>query len=175
MFRMAEVCRVRQRAQARSDGLCARSSAPAGRRRTVAPIQTRETAMSQAAPQTRHDDIFVGFKPIDDLHHEFQSIVDALNDPAEADYGEHLLALHEHMLRHTALEEQYMLQENYPHYAVHKHEHDRFVERVADMRRRFDAGDVDGVRHYAHELMGWFAAHAHNQDRPLAAFLKGTG
>lgn len=129
--------------------------------------------MSQALPAVRHDDIFVGFKPIDDLHYEFQAIVDALNDPAEADYGVHLLALHEHMLRHTALEEQYMLQENYPHYTVHKHEHDRFVERVADMRRRFDAGDVDGVRRYAHELMGWFAAHAHNHDAPLATFLKG--
>jgi hemerythrin len=132
-----------------------------------------ETAMSQAAPKTRHDDIFVGFKPIDDLHHEFQSIVDALNDPAEADYGEHLLALHEHMLRHTALEEQYMLQENYTHYGVHKREHDRFVERLAEMRRRFDAGDVEGIRRYANELMGWFAAHAHNQDAPLAAYLKG--
>lgn len=129
--------------------------------------------MSQAVPKVRHDDIFVGFKPIDDLHHEFQNIVDALNDPAEADYGEHLLALHEHMLRHTALEEQYMLQENYPHYGVHKREHDRFVERLADMRRRFDAGDVDGVRHYAHELMGWFAAHAQNHDAQLAAYLKG--
>jgi hemerythrin len=129
--------------------------------------------MSQAPPATRHADIFVGFKPIDDLHHEFEAIVNALNDPAEADYGEHLLALHEHMLRHAAVEEQYMLQESYPHYAVHKHEHDRFVERVAEMRRRFDAGDVEGVRHYAHELMGWFAAHAHNQDLPLAQFLKG--
>jgi hemerythrin-like metal-binding protein len=132
-----------------------------------------ETAMSEAVPRIRHDDIFVGFKPIDDLHREFQNIVDALVDPAEADYGEHLLALHEHMLRHTALEEQYMLQENYPHYGVHKREHDRFVERLADMRRRFDAGDTESVRHYANELMGWFAAHAQNHDAALAAYLKG--
>jgi len=129
--------------------------------------------MSQAGQKVRHDDIFVGFKPIDDLHREFQQIVDALNDPAEADYGGHLLALHEHMLRHTALEEALMLQENFPHYTLHKHEHDRFVERVAEMRRRFDGGDIDGVRRYASELMSWFATHAQNHDAQLATYLKG--
>lgn len=129
--------------------------------------------MSQAGQNVRHDDIFVGFKPIDDLHREFQQIVDALNDPAEADYGGHLLALHEHMLRHTALEEELMLQENFPHYTLHKHEHDRFVERVAEMRRRLDGGDIDGVRRYASELMSWFATHAQNHDAQLAAYLKG--
>lgn len=123
----------------------------------------------------RHADIFVGFKPIDDLHREFQDIVDALNDPAEADYGEHLLALHEHMLRHTDMEERLMRDENYPHYTPHKHEHDRFLEKISEMRRRFDAGAVDEVRRYSAELMGWFAAHAQNMDAPLAAFLKGDG
>jgi len=125
------------------------------------------------AEVVRHGDIFVGFKPIDDLHREFEAIVAALNDPADADYGEHLLALHEHMLRHAALEERLMREEDYEHYGVHKREHDRFIERLADMRRQFDAGDVDGVRRYAAELMGWFVAHARNMDVPLARWLNG--
>ncbi len=125
------------------------------------------------AQTVRHAEIFVGFKPIDDLHREFEEIVNALNDPAEADYGEHLLALHEHMLRHTALEERLMREEHYEHLGPHHREHERFIERLADMRRRFDAGDVDGVRHYAAELMGWFAAHAQAMDAPLAKWLRG--
>ena len=125
------------------------------------------------AQTVRHAEIFVGFKPIDDLHREFEDIVNALNDPAEADYGEHLLALHEHMLRHTALEERLMREEHYEHVGPHHREHERFIERLADMRRRFDAGDVDGVRHYAAELMGWFAAHAQTMDAPLAKWLRG--
>jgi hemerythrin-like metal-binding protein len=125
------------------------------------------------AAAIHHGDIFVGFKPIDDLHREFEEIVAALNDPAEADFGEHLLALHEHMLRHTAFEERLMRDENFEHLASHKREHDRFLERLAEMRRRFDAGDVDGVRHYSAELMGWFAAHAQNMDAPLARWLRG--
>jgi hemerythrin len=125
------------------------------------------------AQAVSHAEIFVGFKPIDDLHREFEDIVNALNDPAEADYGEHLLALHEHMLRHTALEERLMREEHYEHLGPHQREHERFIERLADMRRQFDAGDVEGVRHYAAELMGWFAAHAQTMDAPLAKWLRG--
>jgi hemerythrin len=125
--------------------------------------------------QVRHDNIFVGFKPIDDLHREFQAIVDALNDPAEGDYGRHLLALHEHLLRHCATEEEMMLQEAYPHYARHKRAHEHLLESVSDIRRKFDGGDVEAVRRYSADLMSWFAIHASTEDGELAAFLKGSG
>jgi len=120
-----------------------------------------------------HDRILVGFKPIDDLHKEFESILAALNDPAEADYGAHLLALHEHLLRHCETEESYMLQEDYPHYARHKRAHEHLLDSVSEVRRKFDAGDVDAVRKYAADLMSWFAIHASTEDSELAAFLKG--
>jgi len=120
-----------------------------------------------------HDRILVGFKPIDDLHKEFESILAALNDPAEADYGAHLLALHEHLLRHCETEESYMLQEDYPHYARHKRAHGHLLDSVSEVRRKFDAGDVDAVRKYAADLMSWFAIHASTEDSELAAFLKG--
>ena len=121
----------------------------------------------------RHADILVGFKPIDDLHREFQEILDALNDPAEGDYGRHLLALHEHLLRHCYTEEQYMLQENYPHLERHRRAHGHLLESVSDIRRRFDGGDIEAVRRYAADLMNWFAIHATSEDTELAAFLKG--
>lgn len=120
-----------------------------------------------------HDRILVGFKPIDDLHKEFEAILAALNDPTEADYGAHLLALHEHLLRHCETEESYMLQEDYPHYARHKRAHDHLLDSVSDVRRKFDAGNVDAVRKYAADLMNWFAIHASTEDAELAAFLKG--
>lgn len=120
-----------------------------------------------------HDRIMVGFKPIDDLHREFESIVSALNDPTEADYGAHLLALHEHLLRHCATEETFMLQEDYPHYARHKRAHEHLLDSVSDVRRRFDAGDDDAVHRYAEQLMGWFEVHAQTEDAELVAFLRG--
>ena len=120
-----------------------------------------------------HDRILVGFKPIDDLHKEFEAILAALNDPTEADYGAHLLALHEHLLRHCETEESYMLQEDYPHYARHKRAHEHLLDSVSDVRRKFDSGNVDAVRRYAADLMNWFAIHASTEDAELAAFLKG--
>ena len=129
--------------------------------------------MAAAAP-VRHDEILVGFKPIDDLHREFQAILDALNDPAEADYGQHLLALHEHLLRHCGTEETFMLQENYPHLERHRRAHEHLLESVSEVRRKFDAGDVGAVHRYAADLMNWFAIHAQSEDAELAGFLKGA-
>ena len=129
--------------------------------------------MSAAAIPVRHDEILVGFKPIDDLHREFEEILLALKDPDQADFGTHLLALHEHLLRHCATEETYMRQESYPHYSRHKRAHEQLLESVSDVRRRFDAGDVEAVRRYAGDLMNWFSIHAQSEDAELAAFLKG--
>jgi hemerythrin len=130
--------------------------------------------MGATAGAIRHDESLVGFKPIDDLHREFEDIVGALNDPGEADHGEHLLALHEHMLRHTATEEQFMLQENYTHYERHRRAHEHLLESISEVRRRFDANDLDAVRRFSTELMGWFAIHAQGEDAELAAFLRGV-
>jgi hemerythrin len=130
--------------------------------------------MAAAATAFRHTDILVGFKPIDDLHREFQAILDALNDPAEAEFGEDLLALHEHLLRHCSTEEQFMLQENYPHYERHKRAHEYLLESVAEARRRSDANDIAGVKRFSKELMSWFAIHAQTEDAELAGFLKGV-
>jgi hemerythrin len=119
------------------------------------------------------DQVLVGFKPIDDLHREFQDILDALMDPGEADFGGDLLGLHKHLLRHCAIEEEFMRQEDYTHIDRHRREHQRLLESVADARRRFDAGDIPGTRHFCAELMNWFKVHAQGEDAQLAAYLQG--
>jgi hemerythrin-like metal-binding protein len=121
----------------------------------------------------RHDEIFVGFSPIDELHREFQYLLDVLIDCKDADYGQHLVDLHEHLLRHCGVEEDWMRQERYPGYARHKREHEHLLESVSDVRRRCDAGDIDAVRAFSTELMPWFATHAQTMDAPLAVYLKG--
>lgn len=130
--------------------------------------------MTGSSAQFRHDTLMVGFKPIDDLHREFQDILDALLDPSEADQGKDLLALHEHLLRHCATEEAFMKQEDYPHLDRHRRAHLLLLESVADARRRLDAGDVEGTRRYCRDLLDWFGIHAQTEDRELARFLKGS-
>ena len=46
--------------------------------------------MPAADSDFRHNELLIGFKPIDDLHREFQDILDALTDPTEADFGKDL-------------------------------------------------------------------------------------
>jgi hemerythrin len=121
----------------------------------------------------RHDQLLIGFKPIDDLHREFQDILDALLDPKEADFGKDLLGLHKHLLRHCAIEEEFMRQEDYAHIDRHRRQHQRLLESVADARRRFDAGDIEGTRRFCADLLDWFKIHAQSEDTELAAFLEG--
>jgi len=121
----------------------------------------------------RHNRLLVGFKPIDDLHREFQDILDALTDPTEADFGKDLLGLHKHLLRHCAIEEEFMRQEDYPHIDRHRLEHQHLLESVSDARRRFDGDDVDGTRRFCFDLLDWFRIHAQTEDAQLAAFLEG--
>jgi hemerythrin len=129
--------------------------------------------MGQGRVDFRHNRLLVGFKPIDDLHREFQDILDALLDPSEADFGQDLLGLHEHLLRHCATEEEFMRQEDYPHAERHARAHRILLESVSDARRRFDGGDIDGTRRFCAELLGWFAVHAQTEDAELAGYLKG--
>jgi hemerythrin len=68
-----------------------------------------------------------------------------------------------------------MKQENYPHYDRHRRAHEHLLESVSDVRRKFDAGDVDAVRRYAADLINWFAIHAQSEDSELAGYLKGVG
>jgi hemerythrin len=126
------------------------------------------------AADARHGQLLIGFKPIDDLHREFQDILDALTDPSEADFGADLLGLHKHLLRHCAIEEEFMRQEDYPQLDRHRQEHQHLLESVADARRRFDSGDIEGTRRFRTELLEWFRVHAHSEDAQLAAYLEGA-
>ena len=113
----------------------------------------------------------VGFEPMDELHRQFSDLVTALASP-DAHYGEVLLALHEHLLRHCALEEQWMKDTDFPSCACHRQEHEMLLEVIAEVRRRFDAGDMDVVHRLAEELPRWFEIHANTMDAALAFYLR---
>jgi hemerythrin len=112
----------------------------------------------------------VGFEPMDRIHREFHDLLVALGQPG--DQGEILLSLHEHLLRHCAQEERWMLESRFPACACHQREHEMLLEVVAEVRRRFDAGDSEIVARLAHELPEWFEAHANAMDASLAVHLR---
>jgi hemerythrin len=130
--------------------------------------------MLQAAPgrPIGLDFFEVGFEPMDELHRQFGDLVVQLADPDGADYGALLLALHEHLLRHCALEERWMAQSDFPSCACHRQEHELLLEVVAETRRQVDAGDLEVARRLAQELPRWFEMHANTMDAALAFHLR---
>jgi hemerythrin len=114
----------------------------------------------------------VGFEPMDELHRQFSELLAALCAPDAGDYGGLLLALHEHLLRHCTLEEQWMADSGFPSCACHRQEHEMLLEVVAEARRRVDAGDVEVARRLAEELPRWFETHANTMDAALAFYLR---
>jgi len=114
----------------------------------------------------------VGYEPMDELHRQFRGLVSALASPEGCDYGAQLLALHEQLLRHCALEEQWMRECDFPSRACHRQEHEMLLEVVSEVRRRFDAGDLRAVQRLAEELPHWFEIHANTMDAALAFYLR---
>ena len=114
----------------------------------------------------------VGYQPMDDLHREFRNLLIALASPEGGYHGETLLALHEHLLRHCAVEDRWMKGSDFPACACHRQEHEMLLEVVSEVRRRFDAGDVEVVQRLAAELPRWFEIHANTMDAALAFHLR---
>ena len=112
----------------------------------------------------------VGFGPMDEIHREFHDLLEALAQPG--DEGEKLLALHTHLLSHCAQEERWMRESHFPACECHQREHEMLLEVVAEVRRRFDAGDSEIVERLAEELPQWFAVHANAMDAGLAVHLR---
>lgn len=112
----------------------------------------------------------VGFEPMDTIHREFHGLLAALDEPG--DEGEKLLSLHEHLLRHCALQERWIRESKFPAGETHLREHEMLLEVVAEVRRRFDAGDTEVVVRLAQELPQWFEVHANEMDAGLALHLR---
>lgn len=147
------------------------SNKAVGAKRVDSVIGSLAAAASQAPASVADLGYFaVGFAPMDDIHREFHDLLAALGEPG--DQGEKLLALHEHLLRHCAQEERWMIDSAFPACACHAREHETLLEVVSEVRRRFDAGDSDIVRSLAEELPRWFEQHANTMDAALAVHLR---
>lgn len=126
------------------------------------------TSNAQMAPDFGYFE--VGFEPMDAVHREFHDLLADLQQPG--DEGEKLLALHEHLLRHCSQEERWMRESSFPACDCHEREHEMLLEAVAEVRRRFDAGDSEIVTRLAQELPHWFEVHANTMDSALAVHLR---
>ena len=110
-----------------------------------------------------------GDQTIDDQH---RSLVDTINrlDSAHAwGTGEHAMGfvldeLDKYALLHFATEERFIDEVGYPEAETHKAMHRFFVDRLAELRGEFEAGNRDAVVKLLGVLGDWFVRHVADED-----------
>ena len=118
-----------------------------------------------------HDDLRLGFAPMDDIHEEFLALVETLIHAADADVAAALAAVHEHSRAHFAAEEQWMQETGFPAAGCHGDEHAAVLASMEGVTRRVAAGDFEAGRHLARALADWFPGHADYLDSALAHWM----
>lgn len=127
------------------------------------------------------EELEVGIETIDSQHREmFRAFNSLLREPGRPDSvvpGEipwMIGFLEDYVVNHFGMEELYMRRYNYPGYAEHKNEHNRFIDKFYDLRDEIDA---EGISPAAAEKIAvavgeWLRAHIGSTDRELGKFLK---
>lgn len=127
----------------------------------------------EQAPQAAqwHDDLKLGFEPMDDIHEEFLELVSALLGASDEDMPEVLKALHAHSREHFAAEEHWMEETTFPAAACHRDEHAAVLASMGGVTNRVMAGDFEAGRRLARALAEWFPNHADYLDSALAHWM----
>lgn len=133
-------------------------------------MQTRPDTQAPA-PASWHDDLRLGFTPMDDTHGEFLSLLDALLAAPDEGVAGALASMHAHSREHFALEELWMAETGFPARDCHGDEHAAVLASMEGVGRRVAGGDMEAARHLARALADWFPGHADYMDSALAHWM----
>ena len=130
-----------------------------------------QTCPERPTPPNWHDDLRLGFAPMDATHEEFFCVVDALVAAPEAAVADALAAVHAHSREHFADEERWMEETGFPAAECHRNEHAAVLASMDGVERKVAAGDVEAARRLARALTDWFPGHADYLDSALAHWM----
>lgn len=130
-----------------------------------------QTAILPPRAAAWHDDLKLGYGPIDDVHDEFLALLDALLGASDADMAGSLEAVHQHSRQHFALEEAWMEETDFPARGCHADEHAAVLASMEGVARRVAGGDFEAGRRLARALADWFPGHAEYLDAALAHWM----
>jgi hemerythrin len=148
------------------------------RRADDAPIaHARRTAM---ATLTWNDALLLDMPEMDETHHEFVDLLNALEHTLVAgsadDVDAALARLSRHTAEHFALEEGWMAQAGLAPDNGHAFQHQAVLNVLREVRRLHAAeADRELVRRLANDLAHWFRAHSLAMDADLAQRLAERG
>lgn len=113
---------------------------------------------------------------IDDDHQEMIALVNELNDAMKLRKGRNeitrvLSRLIACTRTHFAGEERLMMEHDYAGYPRHKAEHERLLQEISELERRFIEGDLLLSFAIMLDLKRWAIAHISSWDKALGAYL----
>jgi len=117
------------------------------------------------------DKFLVGYGPMDEVHREFVTLVNAMLTCPGSAMLENLQAFARHAERHFAEELRMMEKSGFPATQCHADEHAAVARSVAEVLQLVEAGRTDIGLELALELARWFPAHADYMDASLAHWL----
>ncbi len=125
-----------------------------------------------------NDSLAVGVDDIDSQHMELFSQVDKLlqamaQGKGRDEIGKVLDFIGKYVATHFATEEKYMAKYNYPNTAIHKIQHEKFVDKFTKMKQGFDAQSASSavVMDVKSELGDWLVKHIGQMDKQLGNYL----
>jgi len=123
------------------------------------------------APFAWTDRFLIGYGPMDTVHREFVTLVNAMLTCPPSDMLQNLRAFAEHAERHFAEELRMMEKSGFPQTQCHADEHAAVAKSVGEVLQLVEQGRTAIGLDLAKELARWFPAHADYMDASLAHWL----
>jgi hemerythrin len=119
------------------------------------------------------DDLSVGSSFIDNDHRKLIGLVNQLHDAMSQGHGKDILAnvlveLIKYTKEHFRREEDHMQKMQYADRAAHKVEHDKLLDQVLDLQKKFNDGSVMLTIQVSKFLREWLVTHIMKSDKKLA-------
>jgi len=122
----------------------------------------------------------INIKAVDDDHHELLARADklhkAVNEGQPGEILEETLGfLIEYTVGHFEREEALMRENGYPEYEAHQRKHIDLTEKVSDIKRRIQAGEMEMDMEFLDFLKEWVINHILTEDRKMTPFFAEKG
>jgi hemerythrin len=126
-----------------------------------------------ATTETIHwaDTFLLGHQEMDDVHHEFVTLLGQLQGAPQAEAAALLEALAVHTRAHFEMENTWMRDTGFPPRDCHIDEHAAVMKSIDEVRGRVALDDYGDVASLADALASWFPGHADYLDAALAQWM----
>lgn len=123
-----------------------------------------------------NESLSVKIASIDEQHKKLISMINSFYDNINEKSSKELMfdlikALKEYTVFHFSIEEKYMKQYEYPGYASHKKEHDKFFEKVLSFEERYKNGKLILTVEITNFIKDWVSDHIMNIDKKYSDYL----